>query len=92
MKDVAFSRPLKCFLCLRRFKYKLSLEDHVRSDHDHVISLINRAVMMSQNPDPKPTPVIPISIPQSLNFDMASQNLDDEVHNRIGQAVSVIKR
>ena len=70
----------------------MSLEDHVRSDHDHVISLINRAVMMSQNPDPKPTPVIPISIPQSLNFDMASQNLDVEVHNRIGQAVSVIKR
>ena len=32
-RDLTFARPLKCAFCLRRFKYRMSLDHHIRTDH-----------------------------------------------------------
>ena len=41
------ARPLKCKLCSRRFKYKASMKDHIKSDHkpELLLHLVKKRVM-----------------------------------------------
>ena len=68
----------------------MSLEDHVRSDHGHVVNLINNAFLLSQTSQLEPA-ATPLLTPNRLiQVNQQLSRCGDQ--QRIGEATSVIKR